>query len=600
MSGYATGSGTSSRYSYSRFKEQLGLPPVSIRNLSVSSDEQFSFDPEKSVHSCSHCNFVVQSPASGGAFTLPVSLTKKQVEKGVKAGCSFIAWCVSEAAEVGKRPPLQFDVQFIMKEGDKHDIVEAEFKFHRQFGPSLTVCAKRNDPAAQYISTRPINPDVSSEASFTLARQWIEDCHSTHTECLPNDDDFVPKMLIEVGLEGVKAPRLYIPKNGEKLLWCCLSYCWGGDQLIKTTRTTRDPFAKNIPRALMPQTVRDAIKTTRKLAVPYFWVDSLCITQDDPVEMADQISHMSEIYKRTHVTIVASSAGKSTDGFLQHRVLDELDIPMFALPYRSPDGRLGTLCFFSDNGYDPRTEPVRKRAWTMQERLLSSRILDYGTRHMRWASREYSHALKSTYIAGTFAELLPESLLWGVEMQKQRMKPSGYRAPSFSWASIDSPVKWYGFPFTSYHEYEAAAVLGTQNEKLVGVHSREATAVLGMDTKLIRPEDPYGAVSECYLKLKVRLVEDKWQGSPEFSGDANLIKFELSARADAIDEVYLELCQSVAIPVYILALLISSGSQLCLVALSDDGIRFRRVGFVWMSFGRFNDREWEGRDIILL
>lgn len=95
---------------------------------------------DQKVHSCSLCQFTVVSPADGGPFSQAITLSRKQAEKGISAGCTFIKWCVAEAAETEKRPPLHFDVAFLVKEGSKHDIVEAEFKFHNHFGPSLTVC----------------------------------------------------------------------------------------------------------------------------------------------------------------------------------------------------------------------------------------------------------------------------------------------------------------------------------------------------------------------------------------------------------------------------------------------------------------------------
>lgn len=249
----------------------------------------------------------------------------------------------------------------------------------------------QDNPAARYISTRAINPDPASDASFALALRWAQDCHANHLECKISDDGFAPLRLIDVGSEGGRAPRLYEPEPQERLRWCCLSYCWGGDQLLKTTKIMRDVFSKNIPWKLLPRTIRDAIRTTRALRVPCLWVDALCITQDDGDEVTSQIAAMSKIYKGAYVTIIASIAQKSSDGFLQRRDLTELDQPMFALPYHGPSGQAGALYFFVDNGYDPSDEPVRKRAWTMQERLLSVRILDYGKRHMRWACRTKSY-----------------------------------------------------------------------------------------------------------------------------------------------------------------------------------------------------------------
>jgi hypothetical protein len=76
------------------------------------------------------------------SFTLPVSFSKGEVQRAIEDECIFVQWCVYEAGEVGSEPSLKFDVDFSMKDSSTHDIMEAEFKFNSQFGPSLTACAR--------------------------------------------------------------------------------------------------------------------------------------------------------------------------------------------------------------------------------------------------------------------------------------------------------------------------------------------------------------------------------------------------------------------------------------------------------------------------
>jgi hypothetical protein len=497
-----------------------------------------------------------------------------------------------------------------------------------------------------------------------------------------SDNGFMPSMLIDVGSNFGRGPKLHVTQDGEKAKWCCLSYCWGGDQLIKTIKATRTHFMHSIPWGLLPKTIQDAISTARVLEIPYLWVDSLCITQDDAGEMRTQTSLMSEIYKRAHFTIVASSASRSAEGFLHRRDLEQSDCPIFSLPYRCPDGQLGSVYFFSDNGYDPRKEPVRQRAWTLQERLLSSRILDYGTRQMRWAcrkqflgdggyrytipsgaeaadrlnprifgnprttivsqnfnllqdwdalwswnwivedytrrhltmagdklpaisgvAREYGEAFGATYLAGMFEEILPESLLWSVQKGTQRMRPSFYRAPTFSWAAIDSPITWHIKLSTTLINAVQGDVLGTALISYTwGDVLRSAKRgmggmeVLETHSKPVQSDIPYGLLSYCYLKVKCRVCEAKWHGVSDFAGDARLstVNDSVEARADAIDGVYLKLCQSVSVPVYLLGVL---GNTYCLVAVSDDDVNFQRVG---CTLGEVGALEWTWRDIILV
>jgi hypothetical protein len=101
---------------------------------------------------------------------------------------------------------------------------------------------------------------------------------------------------------------------------------------------------------------------------------------------------MREIYQKASVTIIASSADSSSHGFLEKRTLQPSDHPLFSWRYHCPNSQLSSIYFSADNGYNPREKPVRKQAWTLQERLLSPHILDYGNRQMRWACKRVRRA----------------------------------------------------------------------------------------------------------------------------------------------------------------------------------------------------------------
>ncbi len=77
--------------------------------------------------------------------------------------------------------------------------------------------------------------------------------------------------------------------------YATLSYCWGGEQPWKLTAETLRT-APVFRWEELPKTILDAIKVTSGLGIPFLWVDSLCIVQDDPRSMAMEIDKMSEIY----------------------------------------------------------------------------------------------------------------------------------------------------------------------------------------------------------------------------------------------------------------------------------------------------------------
>ncbi|KAI9732177.1 MAG: hypothetical protein M1834_004274 [Cirrosporium novae-zelandiae] len=109
----------------------------------------------------------------------------------------------------------------------------------------------------------------------------------------------------------------------------------------------------------MPANFRDAIIITRKLGLRYLWIDSLCIIQDSRSDWEQQSAVMGSIYHSSALTIAAASAKNS-------------------------EGETSWGC--SDKG------TLAVRAWALQERLLSHRILSYGKRQLYWHCQYIHHS----------------------------------------------------------------------------------------------------------------------------------------------------------------------------------------------------------------
>jgi hypothetical protein len=57
----------------------------------------------------------------------------------------------------------------------------------------------------------------------------------------------------------------------------------------------------------IPRTIRNTISFVDLLGIPYLWVDSMCIVQDDKEGKHAQIQAMAGIYANAYVTIVAGN-----------------------------------------------------------------------------------------------------------------------------------------------------------------------------------------------------------------------------------------------------------------------------------------------------
>lgn len=144
----------------------------------------------------------------------------------------------------------------------------------------------------------------------------------------------------------------------------------------------------------LPKTFQDAISITRKLNIPYIWIDSLCIVQDDNEDWQEQASQMMEVYRSAYITIAATASRDDEQGmFMETRrpVLaqkkflfnnGDCDVAIWfreQLPH--PDQ------FHKEQDYGD-SMPLMTRAWVFQERLLSRRYLHFGEHELLWECLE--------------------------------------------------------------------------------------------------------------------------------------------------------------------------------------------------------------------
>ncbi|RFU32957.1 hypothetical protein B7463_g3386, partial [Scytalidium lignicola] len=263
-------------------------------------------------------------------------------------------------------------------------------------------------PSADYIKQEPADPVVASESAYETARQWIADCLDNHEKCPGrgvSETALLPTRVLDVFADcGSDHVKLHESLRGERGQYVALSYCWGKSLQTKTTQNSLQTFTtKGIEISKLPKTLQDAISSTRKLGIPYLWIDSLCIIQDSVTDKISEIATMPQVYKNAMVIISAALASDCDQGFLEDRkevqgrlnfaarlpffVTDDDDIAVEDLQNnRFPIGEV-FLCADKDIGYDVKEfkdEVVNLRAWTLQETWLSPRVLIYGSGPLQW------------------------------------------------------------------------------------------------------------------------------------------------------------------------------------------------------------------------
>ncbi|AEO57406.1 hypothetical protein MYCTH_2303536 [Thermothelomyces thermophilus ATCC 42464] len=156
----------------------------------------------------------------------------------------------------------------------------------------------------------------------------------------------------------------------------------------------------------LPTTFSDAIHLSRALGIPYLWIDSLCIIQDDKADWNREAECMADVYGNATLTFSADAAPSGEDGLFQP--VSRRRVPA-AVKYCCPSSPAGDedepnyvygRRIFVHGRYTSAEkvhsitnappwvyEPLHLRAWTFQEYLLSRRIVHFVTGELLWDCR---------------------------------------------------------------------------------------------------------------------------------------------------------------------------------------------------------------------
>ena len=263
------------------------------------------------------------------------------------------------------------------KEGADDDVDED------QVLPWLSMSASTDVP------TRIVGRTIGAHSDFGLGKRWIEQCMATHSGCPQASDSELPTRLIDVGLlDGSVEPRL-VETKGQQGQYVTLSHCWGASKPPVTDPLTFNTYLQEIPFVSLPRTFQDAITAVRRLGYRYLWIDCFCIIQGDARDWQIECARMAQTFRQSVVTIAGPAAENTDAGFLRERpapIVEPCELEL-------QDGNssvLGTVTIsFIDYNDSPlpgpeKDSPLATRAWILQERLLSPRILYFGSGKMYW------------------------------------------------------------------------------------------------------------------------------------------------------------------------------------------------------------------------
>ncbi len=232
---------------------------------------------------------------------------------------------------------------------------------------------------------------------FALFRAWLRLCDKTHDCTASRRTVEMPTRLLHVAdtdnLRLVSVGDIAKPHDSGASIrtngYIALSHCWGKTDpgkvppycTTKSNRTSREIIG--FKATDLPRTFQDAIETVRGLGLQYLWIDSLCIIQDDEQDWERESSAWKDAYASAYCTLAATSAIDSFAGFLERKVNNE-----YICVRDDSDQQSYVRIGIADFDEEVEKAELNKRAWVLQERLLSCRTIHFGAKQAYWECGE--------------------------------------------------------------------------------------------------------------------------------------------------------------------------------------------------------------------
>lgn len=323
-------------------------------------------------------------------------------------------------------------------------------------------------------------------------------------------------------------------------MYAALSYTWGRKGFAMTTSMNYEELKNGFDRERLPVVFRDAAAVVKSLGIRYLWIDTLCIIQDSKLDWEQQAARMGEVFEGATVTIAAASSFDPDSTLFSAREDEHEEVELFNSMIKKSAGVVFRARRKIDRGIHAKTgrttnlDPLDKRAWGLQEKMLSPRLLTFTGAELQWTcrtlktcechvnsypsdplftassrvasnkraliyariwsqiieeysardlthlrdklpalgglARKFGTTAKFTYIAGLWKESLIYDLVWQRDTVPLQQS-STWLGPSFSWVSARSAVN---FRFAR-HSYPGSRI---QHADILGIHYMTAT----MDT----------------------------------------------------------------------------------------------------------------------
>jgi hypothetical protein len=196
----------------------------------------------------------------------------------------------------------------------------------------------------------------------------------------------LPSRVLDVNASECPSGLKLITDTKSKVArFATLSHRWGTQKFLLATKSSLQQLKEGISFDDLSKTFQDAVVITRRLGIPYLWIDSLCIIQDDKEDWARESEKMGVIYENAYINFAATGTEDASLGFLGPRQ-QEYQHVKFPASLQNPNG---PSIYFTDQPGPKFSSSVDKaelnnRGWVLQERTLSRRTAHFANDQIYW------------------------------------------------------------------------------------------------------------------------------------------------------------------------------------------------------------------------
>ncbi|KAH7390478.1 heterokaryon incompatibility protein-domain-containing protein [Pyrenochaeta sp. MPI-SDFR-AT-0127] len=231
------------------------------------------------------------------------------------------------------------------------------------------------------VVTSRVNDNTAAAGCQSILKEWLNHC-SGHSDCGMQQQSFLPTRLLDLGdVDSKGQVRLVLSQDLDHATrYVTLSHCWGGNVPFQLRDETMQKMVNGFGLEELPKTFQQAILVARWVNVRYIWIDSCCIIQGSFSDWEKEAKMMQKVYKHTHFNISADHSNNSHEGCF----MDRLAYKFTPCPFIAP--KLGQVYLVSqfDITRPLKESPIASRAWVLQERFLSPRVLHFTTDQIFW------------------------------------------------------------------------------------------------------------------------------------------------------------------------------------------------------------------------